>query len=639
MEIRESFETPDLSQVEDARGLLQTLLEAAADAIIVMDSKGMIQLFNPGAERTFKWTAEEVAGKHVSMLMPKPYRSEHDDYVRQYEKTGTARIIGVGREVRALDRDGEEFPIDLSVGEAQFNDHRLYVGIMRDLRQRTHLENMLNQERRRAERVLDMVEVVIAGIGADGEIQLVNRKGKSLFGEGQGPVGLNWVGDCVAPADRDRVGQFLDDLFRRQSTDLTSSEYTMVCGDMGAHEFAWQHQFMPAQRPEDQPILLVSGFDVTDTHRMANLLKEREERLRLLFEHAPQGIITADIHGRIESVNQSLCASLGAAGAELIGLRVLDLASVSGRESLQQSIDQVVDTGQARRQLQCPLEWAGNKLRAEVSIGLYRSPEQLEQAGLVLQIEDKTAQLTAESEVDQLRDRLAHAHRLGIMGEMAAGIAHEINQPLGAISTYSDAATRFINQDSPQLEQVRFALTQIGEQARRAGEVVRRMRAMAQQATGDREKHDVNQLVRDLVHLAELEAKHLQAPVKLKLTADLPPVPMDQIQIQQVVLNLVRNALDALATRSQAEQGVEVSTCLTEDETVRVEVADHGEGMSKERAERVFEPFFTSKPTGMGLGLSICSTIIRTHRGRLWYEPNEGGGSRFLFVLPVNEES
>ena len=123
------------------------------------------------------------------------------------------------------------------------------------------------------------------------------------------------------------------------------------------------------------------------------------------------------------------------------------------------------------------------------------------------------------------------------------------------------------------------------------------------------------------------------------MTADLPPVPMDQIQIQQVVLNLVRNALDALATRSQAEQGVEVSTCLTEDETVRVEVADHGEGMSKERAERVFEPFFTSKPTGMGLGLSICSTIIRTHRGRLWYEPNEGGGSRFLFVLPVNEES
>jgi len=378
---------PFAEQTADA--LLDALLSAAVDGIIVIDGRARVRLFNPGAEKLFGYRADEVIGHNVNMLMPEPFRSQHDAYVERYQTTGERRIIGIGREVRALNKAGEEFPIDLSVGEAPMAGQPMYVGILRDLRVRVDLETQLRTER--------------------------------------------------------------------------------------------QH-------------------------------------------------------------------------------------------------------------------------------------------------------------VRELERGLAHAHRTSTLGEMAAGIAHEINQPLAAISTYADAGQRFLARDPLQVGKLGHALDSIGTQARRAGDVVRRMRGLARQQETPRGAHQINALIEGLLELARLEARESDAPIELDLADDLPPVQVDSVQIQQVLLNLIRNGLEAMATRSQAALGLLISTVLNADGAVEVSVTDHGVGVPADRVEEIFHAFETSKPDGMGLGLSICRTIVRRHGGRLWYEPNPAGGSRFVFTLPVEIE-
>lgn len=237
----------------------------------------------------------------------------------------------------------------------------------------------------------------------------------------------------------------------------------------------------------------------------------------------------------------------------------------------------------------------------------------------------------------ELERSLAHVHRVSTMGEMAAGIAHEINQPLAAISTYADAGQRIIESSEPDLQKLAYALRNIAQQARRAGDVVQRMRDMARDVETARSAVNINDVLRNLLVLVELEARDSEAPIKLQLAEGIGPVRVDQVQIQQVIINLVRNGLEAMIKRSQAQQGIHIRTEDRGSE-VAVSVTDHGEGVPADKVDAIFLPFETSKPNGMGIGLSICSTIVQRHGGKLEYEPNPEGGSRFVFTLPYAEE-
>ncbi|MEO1574457.1 MAG: ATP-binding protein, partial [Pseudomonadota bacterium] len=213
----------------------------------------------------------------------------------------------------------------------------------------------------------------------------------------------------------------------------------------------------------------------------------------------------------------------------------------------------------------------------------------------------------------------------------------EINQPLSDIATYADAGQRLVGSPEPDLQKLAYALRNIAQQARRAGDVVQRMRDMARDGESLRTNVSINDVLRDLLVLVELEARDSEAPIRLELAEGIGPVRVDQVQIQQVIINLVRNGLEAMVKRSQAERGVVIRT---EDRggEVAVSVNDHGEGVPEDRVDAIFLPFETSKPNGMGIGLSICSTIVQRHGGKLVYEPNPEGGSRFVFTLPYAEE-
>lgn len=370
--MNETLQDIELSSQEQAERL-RCILETVTDAIVVMGQDGLIQSFSAAAERQFGYAASEVVGKNVNILMPSPYREEHDGYIHRYRATGEKRIIGIGREVTGQRKDGSVFPMYLSVGEGKLEGASIFVGIIHDI----------------------------------------------------------------------------------------------------------------------------------------------------------------------------------------------------------------------------------------------------------------TDQRTAAKRLTELQAELLQVSRLSGMGQMASALAHEINQPLTAIATYMKAIRRMLDAGDPDaLDRARSALASANEQALRAGEIIRRLREFV--ARGDTEKDlvDATTLVTESLALAKMSNKLERTRVKLELESPSRSVIADKVQIQQVLLNLLRNALEAMGGAG----GLTVSARSVGD-LIEFSVADEGPGLSDEVKSRLFEPFVTTKKDGMGVGLSICRTIIEAHGGRLWAESNAGAGTVFRFTL------
>jgi two-component system, LuxR family, sensor kinase FixL len=361
---------------------LRALLDAAVDAIIVIDDQGSITTFNAAAERLFGYAAGEVIGKAVDILMPEPYHSEHAGYLKRYLATGEPHIIGIGREVFGRRANGESFPIALSVGEARDATGRRFVGIIRDL----------------------------------------------------------------------------------------------------------------------------------------------------------------------------------------------------------------------------------------------------------------SSQRAAEQRSRSLEARLAHVGRFNLMGEMAAGIAHEINQPLSAIATYAQAARRILEREQPRMQNLIDVCHKIDEQALRAGRVIENLRRFIRKQEIRTEAVDVNAVVADAMNLVNADANAEGIRVASVYAKNLPAVRANTVQLQQVLMNLTRNAVDAMRGTLNKGRGIEVATELADGDRVRISVTDHGQGVSPQLGDHIFHPFVTTKREGLGVGLAISRTIVQSFDGSLVYRDNPAGGAIFVVELPAAKE-
>jgi len=239
----------------------------------------------------------------------------------------------------------------------------------------------------------------------------------------------------------------------------------------------------------------------------------------------------------------------------------------------------------------------------------------------------------AEQATRAHRDQLAHVLRLKTMGQLASGIAHELNQPLGAILSYARGCIRRIDAGSTDVDEMRDVFERVGEQAVRAGEVIRVLRALVKAET-HRTRHDIDHLLRDALGLLAPEIARIGVAIEID-AADAPPVHVDPIQIEQVVLNLLRNACDALAEVPEAERTIAVAAVQHGAKHLLVSIRDHGPGIGREQAERIFDDFFTSKTEGLGLGLPISRSIIEAHGGRIWLDPSVSPGACFRFTVPL----
>ncbi len=251
-------------------------------------------------------------------------------------------------------------------------------------------------------------------------------------------------------------------------------------------------------------------------------------------------------------------------------------------------------------------------------------------------VQDVTDRKRDEMELQRQRDELAHVTRVATLGEMSASMVHELNQPLAAILNNAQAAEIFLERDPPDLKEVREALKDIVSDDLRAGEVIRRLRAYVVKGDVKSEPIRVNKLVNDVLSLVRNDASLHKLKITTKLASKLPEAHGDPVQLQQVLINLVLNGGQAMSAMPSSGQLV-ISTSLMDKDTIKISVSDGGPGIDGELAERIFDAFFTTKREGMGMGLSICRSIVNAHGGRIWMEPRAEGGSTFSFSLPIKE--
>lgn len=358
------------------------------------------------------------------------------------------------------------------------------------------------------------------------------------------------------------------------------------------------------------------------------------EELQALLDAAVDGIILIDHLGHVRAFNRAAERLFGYEAREVLGNNVSMLMAEPERGNHDRYLARYVDTREPHiigrdREIEARRK-DGSVFPVVLSVGAVDGAEPPRFVGLV---HDISLRCRAEENTHRLQERLTHVSRLATVGEMSGGIAHELNQPLTAVANYAQACDRLLGMADPDIEEIRGALKQITAQAVRAGDIIRRLRSLARNDVMKRVPTDINALIGELSELIALDTKTREVSYRLEFSPNLPDTRVDRAQIQQVVLNLVRNAVEALA-ESAGKRELVIRTLALTDGDVEIAVCDNGPGVPQSVVPRLFDPFCTTKPHGTGLGLAISRTIVKSHEGSLDYRPNTPTGACFVLRLP-----
>jgi PAS domain S-box-containing protein len=386
--------------------------------------------------------------------------------------------------------------------------------------------------------------------------------------------------------------------------------------------------------------IVTTQIDVTERKRAEEALRESEAKIRRLVDSNIIGIFIWDFDGRILEANDEFLRMVRYDRAELLagGIWWSELTPPDWRDRNNARIERERPSGRFESFEKEFTRKDGS--RVPILIGGATFEEGGNQGvAFVLDLTERR-RVEAEAHENERRYReaqleLAHANRVATMGQLTASITHEVNQPITAAVTYALAARRWLNATPPNFNEVDDALSLIVKEGNRAGEVVGRIRALIKKAPARKDAIEINDTILEVVALTRTEAANNRVSVRMQLAEGLPPVLGDRVQLQQVLLNLIINAIEALRDVGMEERELLISSS-NESDGVSVEVQDSGPGFAPEVLDRVFEAFYTTKPGGLGLGLSICRSILEAHNGRLWARPNVPRGAVFGFIAPVH---
>ncbi|HXW23279.1 MAG TPA: PAS domain S-box protein [Xanthobacteraceae bacterium] len=364
----------------------------------------------------------------------------------------------------------------------------------------------------------------------------------------------------------------------------------------------------------------------------------REAHLNSILETVPDAMIVIDERGIIHDFSAAAQRTFGYSAEEAVGQNVKMLMPSPYRESHDGYLARYRDTGERRivgiGRVVVGERKDGATFPMELAVGEMRSNDRRFFTGFV---RDLTERQETESRLQELQSELVHISRLTAMGEMASTLAHELNQPLSAIANYLKGVRRLLERaDGAPSPVIADAVGKAADQALRAGDIVRRLREFVARGESERRVESLPKLVEEASALALVGAKEQGIRVRTHYDVDVDLVLADKVQVQQVLLNLMRNAVEAMAGSPRRELLISTTSA---DAMAVINVADSGMGIDAEMAAQLFQPFVTTKPHGMGVGLSISRTIVEAHGGRIWTEPNPGGGTIFRFTLPrVSDE-
>src|SRR3954469_20614346 len=388
--------------------------------------------------------------------------------------------------------------------------------------------------------------------------------------------------------------------------------------------------------PDGEPARL-SGIvlDIDNEKRLEDALRTREGHFRSILDTVPDAMIVIDERGIMQFFSSAAERQFGYAAPEAIGTNISALMPEPDRSRHDGYLARYLKTGERRiigiGRIVTGMRRDGTTFPMHLTIGEMQSDGQPYFTGFV---RDLTEQQQTQARLQELQSELVHVSRLSAMGEMASVLAHELNQPLSAISNYMKGSRRLLaastDVNAPKIE---AALDRAAEQAIRAGDIIRRLRNFVAREASEKRVESLSKLLEEAGALGLTGAREQGVLLRFNLDPTCDLVLADRVQIQQVLVNLFRNALEAMA--GSAHRELIATNARAADDMIEIAVSDTGHGFGHDAQVNLFQPFFTTKETGMGVGLSISRTIIDTHGGRMWAETNEAGGATFRFTLPA----